>query len=157
MAPPSSPRSRVEVLARLRSWPALAVLVGWTLVLWFSRLRNVLGNDELTGWGVGWRAGVVAVFVGLALAATTGRLVDALVWWTVGFWLVRYRVNLVYAARTIEQEFPELHNDLVNAVLVRPQGNDSRADLIARSLDHRAARQLTSLPADGVIDKQHLV
>lgn len=89
MAPPSSPRSRVEVLARLRSWPALAVLVGWTLVLWLSRLRNVLGNDELTGWGVGWRAGVVAVFVGLALAATTGRLVDALVWWTVGFWLVR--------------------------------------------------------------------
>ena len=53
MAPPSSPRSRVEVLARLRSWPALAVLVGWTLVLWFSRLRNVLGGDELTGWGLG--------------------------------------------------------------------------------------------------------
>ncbi len=89
MAPPSSPRSRVEVLARLRSWPALAVLVGWTLVLWFSRLRNVLGNDELTGWGVGWRVCVVAVFVGLSLAATTGRLVGALVWWTVGFWLVR--------------------------------------------------------------------
>ena len=89
MSSPSSPRSRVEVLARLRSWPALAVLVGWTLVLWFSRLRNVLGNDELTGWGVGWRAGVVVVFVGLALAATTGRLVGALVWWTVGFWLVR--------------------------------------------------------------------
>ena len=39
--------------------------------------------------GVGWRAGVVVVFVGLALAATTGRLVGALVWWTVGFWLVR--------------------------------------------------------------------
>ena len=71
--------------------------------------------------------------------------------------LLRYRVNLVYAARTIEQEFPELHNDLVNAVLVRPQGNDPRADFIARSLDHRAARQLTSVPVDGVIDKQHLV
>lgn len=89
MAPPSSPRSRVEVLARLRSWPALAVLVGWTLVLWLSRLRNVLGNDELNGWGVGWRVGVVVVFVGLALAATTGRLVGALACWTVGFWLAR--------------------------------------------------------------------
>ena len=33
--------------------------------------------------------------------------------------LVRYRVNLVYAARAIEREHPELHNDLVNTVLVK--------------------------------------
>ena len=57
-------------------------------MLWFSRLRNVLGNDELTGWGLGGVPEFVVVFVGLALAATTGRLVGALVWWTVGFWLV---------------------------------------------------------------------
>ncbi|MFM8709529.1 MAG: hypothetical protein ACKOHK_15975, partial [Planctomycetia bacterium] len=48
---------------------------------------------------------------GLAmLAAAAGR-------WILP--LVRYRVNLVYAARTIEHEHPELHNDLVNAVLVK--------------------------------------
>ncbi len=103
-----------------------------------------------------WLAGGMPVWLrwtwllaGLAgAAAATAR-------WLVP--LLRYRVNLVYAARTIEREFPELHNDLVNAVLVQPQGNDSRADRIARFLDHRVARQLKSLPAEGVIDKQHLV
>ena len=77
------------IIARLRAWPALAVLVGWTLFLWSSRLRNVLGNDDLDGWGVTWRVAVVVVFVVLALAAATGRGVGVLVWWTVGYWLVR--------------------------------------------------------------------
>lgn len=77
------------VVARLRAWPALAVLVGWTVFLWGSRLRNVLGNDELDDWGVTWRVAVVAVFVVLAVAAATGRAVGLLVWWTIGFWLVR--------------------------------------------------------------------
>jgi len=75
-------------------------------------------------------------------------------------WLVplfRYRVNLLYAARSIEREFPELHNDLVNAVLVRPGESDPHGALITRSLEQRAARQLTSVPADGVFDKHHLV
>jgi hypothetical protein len=54
-----------------------------------SRLRNVLGNDELDDWGVTWRVGVVVIFVALAALAVTGRAIPALVWWTVGFWLVR--------------------------------------------------------------------
>ncbi len=54
-----------------------------------SRLRNVLGNDELSDTGVAWRVGVVIVFVGLAGLAATGRAIAVLVWWTVGFWLVR--------------------------------------------------------------------
>ena len=46
--------------------------------------------------------------------------------------ILRYRVNVLYAARTIELEFPELHNDLVNAVLVNPDGSDPHKDLITR-------------------------
>lgn len=82
-----------SLLARLRSWPALTVLVGWSVFLWISRLRNVLDNDELSDWGVIWRVGVVVVFVVLAILAwmrrTTTWAVPVLVWWTIGFWLVR--------------------------------------------------------------------
>ena len=77
------------MLGRLRAWPALAVLVGWTCFLWVSRLRNVVGNDELSDAGVAWRVGVVVVFVALAALAVAGRAVPVLVWWTVGFWVVR--------------------------------------------------------------------
>lgn len=76
------------MLRRLPTRPVLA-LVAWSVFLWLSRLRNVLGNDDLTGWGTAWRVIVVAVFVGLAIAAWTGRLVTVLVVWTVAFWVVR--------------------------------------------------------------------
>ena len=71
--------------------------------------------------------------------------------------VLRYRVNVLYAARSIEREFPELHNDLVNAVLVNPDGTDPHKDLITRSLDKRAGRQMTNIPVDAVFDQQHLV
>ena len=73
---------------RLPALPLLA-MIGWTLFLWTSRLRNVLGNDELSAWGTTWRIGVVVVFVVLALLAATGRLVDLFVGWTIGYWVVR--------------------------------------------------------------------
>ena len=47
------------------------------------------------------------------LATGVGVAVAAAVRWIVP--LVRYRVNLVFAARAIERDHPELHNDLVNA------------------------------------------
>ena len=84
--------TRTGVIGRLRAWPALAVLVGWTVFLWVSRLRNVLGNDELSDAGVAWRVAVVVVFVALAalVAVEAGPwAIPLLVWWTVGFWLVR--------------------------------------------------------------------
>ncbi len=67
----------------------LLTMVGWTLLLWISRLRNVLGNDELSAWGMSWRVGVVVVFVALALLAATSRLVGLFVGWTMGSWVVR--------------------------------------------------------------------
>lgn len=80
-------------------WPRpLWALVGWSWFLWASRLRNVLGNDDLDSWDTTWRFGVVVLFVVLALIAFIGERKDSgwkaqavgvLVWWTVGYWLVR--------------------------------------------------------------------
>ena len=77
-------------------------------------------------------------------------LVAAAIRWLVP--LVRYRVNLVYAARAIEREHPELHNDLVNTVLVKahPESNPAK---VVRSLERRTAKQLADVPVEAVIDR----
>ena len=82
--------------------------------------------------------------VGLAL------LVAAAVRWVLP--LVRYRVNLVYAARVLEQEHPDLHNDVVNAVLARAHA-DETTPLVVKSLRRRAAKQLSGMSGDGAIDR----
>jgi hypothetical protein len=84
------------------------------------------------------------------LTAGLAALVAAAVRWIVP--LIRYRVNLVYAARAIERDNPELHNDLVNAVLVQARP-DATAPRVARSIERRAAKRLAELPAEGVIDR----
>jgi hypothetical protein len=84
------------------------------------------------------------------LAVGLAALVAAMVRWIVP--LVRYRVNLVYAARAIERDNPDLHNDIVNAVLVKARP-DAAAPRVARSIERRAARQLAEVPAEGVIDR----
>jgi hypothetical protein len=66
--------------------------------------------------------------------------------------LLWYRVNLVYAARVIEKEHPDLHNDLVNAVLVKAHP-ESSPPMVVRSLERRAARQLSGVPAEGMVDR----
>lgn len=71
------------------------VLIGWTVVLWISRLRNVLTDDDLTDTGRAVRVGVVALFVALALVAALGlrrgrpQALVVLIVWTVGYWLIR--------------------------------------------------------------------
>ena len=123
---------------------------------------------------------VTTFLLGLAVAAVAwlvgGVLVEhwlvpcglpawaRLVWFTlgvvasvlaVGWWLgplFLYRVNLVYAARAIERDHPELHNDLVNAVLVRERSGDS-AEAVVKSLRRRAARRLSRVPYEGVVDR----
>ena len=84
-------------LARIQSTmtPWLWALIGWTLFLWLSRLRNVANNDELSASGQVVRIGVVVVFLALAAGAAIGmrrgRLMPAVVFvtWTIGYWLVR--------------------------------------------------------------------
>ena len=85
-------RSVLIVLDRLRAWPAFTVLIGWTLFLWASRTRNVVSNDALSAWGTTWRLGVVVVFVagrGRCRRSARNRVLPVLVWWTIGYWLVR--------------------------------------------------------------------
>jgi len=140
-------------LAETRADYKSVALAGFTLGIAVVALAWLGVGILLEHW---WLVGGMPVWLRWAwLLAGLAGATAATVRWLVP--LLRYRVNLVYAARTIEQEFPELHNDLVNAVLVRPRGGDPRADLIARSLDRRAAQQLTNVPVEGVIDKQHLV
>jgi hypothetical protein len=84
------------------------------------------------------------------LVTGLAALVAAIIRWVVP--LVRYRVNLVYAARAIEREHPELHNDLVNTVLVKAHPEAS-PPMVVRSLERRTAKRLSDLPAEGVIDR----
>ena len=84
--------------------------VGWIVV--GVLVEHWLVPGGLPAWGR-W------VWFGIGIMAA----VAALVRWIVP--LLRYRVNLVYAARAIEREHPELHNDLVNAVLVKEQAGES--------------------------------
>lgn len=75
--------------------PAALFLTGWTVFLWVSRLRNVVTNDELSDAGRNWRIAVVAIFVGLGIAATIGMfrrslvLLRVLVMWSIGYWIIR--------------------------------------------------------------------
>ena len=75
-------------------------MIAWTLFLWISRLRNVLGNDELTSNGRAIRIGVVVIFVVLALAAAASvlrrlpanvgsKVINFFLLWTFGYWLIR--------------------------------------------------------------------
>jgi hypothetical protein len=84
------------------------------------------------------------------LAVGLAALVAATIRWIVP--LLRYRVNLVYAARAIERDNPDLHNDLVNAVLVKARP-DAAPPRVARSIERRAAKRLAEVPAEGVIDR----
>ncbi len=84
------------------------------------------------------------------LAAGLVVLAAAVVRWVVP--LLRYRVNLVYAARMLEQEHPELHNDVVNAVLAQAHA-DETTPLVVKSLRRRAARQLAGVSGDGAVDR----
>jgi len=71
------------------------LLIGFTVVLWLSRLRNVVTDDDLTTNGRAVRVGVVVLFVVLAVVAAVGlgRSKLAGLWvlivWTVGYWLIR--------------------------------------------------------------------
>lgn len=90
-----------QLLSRVQ-W--IWVLIGWTLFLWLSRLRNVVSNDELTSSGRAIRIGVVVIFVVLAgltavavrqlrkaptSAGWQSKMIGLFVAWTAGYWLIR--------------------------------------------------------------------
>ena len=76
----------------------IAWLVAWTLFVWVTRTRNILGDDELSTAAAAWRLAVSVLFVALAagvvVARRTGQpdpgaALAVFVVWTIGYWLVR--------------------------------------------------------------------
>ncbi len=80
----------------------LWVAVAWTAVVWVGRIRNVVGDDDLSGGARIWRIVVAVVFLVLAALLSTvalgrwhrrplgsTRLVAIFCLWTIVFWAVR--------------------------------------------------------------------
>ena len=80
----------------------LWLTVAWTAVVWVGRIRNVVGDDELTAGARTWRLVVAIVFLVLAALVATlplglwhrrplgsTRLVAVFCLWTIVFWTVR--------------------------------------------------------------------
>lgn len=79
--------------------------------------------------------------------------------WAVSRWflpLLRHRINLVYAARAIEQGHPDLHNDLINTVLLQ-EHSEGIPETITRSLKKRTALGVAQQPADVLADRSQLL
>ena len=78
--------------------PATAALVGWTFLVWTTRIRNIWTDDALTTgeqWG---RTALAGSFTLLAVVVLAGRwqratwpapAVQALAAWTTVVWIVR--------------------------------------------------------------------
>lgn len=89
-------RSAAELARTSARW-WIAPLVIWTLLLWSSRIRNVLADDDLTAFGTTWRVGAAVVFLVLGLLVASwlwrgrpGALVlGVMAGWTVVYWLIR--------------------------------------------------------------------
>ncbi|MEC9449074.1 MAG: hypothetical protein VX857_01955 [Actinomycetota bacterium] len=80
----------------------LWLTVAWTAVVWVGRIRNVVGDDELTAGARTWRLIVAIAFLVLAALVATlplglwhrrplgsTRLVAVFCLWTIVFWTVR--------------------------------------------------------------------
>lgn len=66
-------------------------LVAWTVLVWVTRIDNVVGDDELSTRGATWRIGVAVLFLvgAAAVLVSRQRVLTAFASWTCGYWLVR--------------------------------------------------------------------
>ena len=103
---------------RANKWRIVPLLT-WTFVVWISRTRNVLTNEDLEFIGVAWRLGAAGIFLALA-AAVSGQLISGhqgvqpLKWlaaWSIGFWLIRGTGILIDSNWTFE--FKAVHSALM--------------------------------------------
>lgn len=53
----------------------LLALAGWTFFVWFQRIGNVLGDDDLAGFDRTWRLVVAVAFVAVAITLVVGVMV----------------------------------------------------------------------------------
>ncbi|MEC8827862.1 MAG: hypothetical protein VX832_03550 [Actinomycetota bacterium] len=103
---------------RANKWRIVPLLT-WTFVVWISRTRNVLTNQDLVFIGVAWRLGAAGIFLALA-AAVSGQLISGhqgvqpLKWlatWSIGFWLIRGTGILIDSNWSFE--FKAVHSALM--------------------------------------------
>ena len=82
----------------LRRHPVTVALVGWSLLVWTTRIRNIWTDDELSTAGQLGRTALALSFTVLAVAAGVAvlrrsawrdRAVRLLAGWTIGVWVVR--------------------------------------------------------------------
>lgn len=129
----------VEVFAGLLTW--LAATLGYLLTV-------VICDHWLVAGGLS------AATRGLALLG----LVIGSLWYgyrRIAPWMSR-RINPVYAAQAIEQSRPGLKNSLINYLLLRGERSEMPA-AVYQALEERAATDLTHVPAEGAVDRSHLV
>ncbi len=67
-----------------------------------------------------------------------------------------HRVNPLYAAQTIEQNKPSVRNSLINFLLLRNE-RDQVPRAVYQALEYRAAGDLTTIPADTVVDRINVI
>jgi hypothetical protein len=81
-----------------RRLPATIALCVWSVLVWTTRIVNIVGDDDLTGAEKLGRTLLALSFTGLALAVghalyhrTTWRssIVRSLAVWTIGIWAIR--------------------------------------------------------------------
>lgn len=111
-------------------------------------LLVVLIDHWVAPGGLSPTARLVA-FLGLALGSV------GLFAWRVAP-IIGRRVNVVYAAHSIEQTQPSLKNSLVNFLLLRRE-KEHLAGAIYQAIEQRAARDLNDAPVEDAVDRSHLV
>ncbi len=75
--------------------PVLGLVV-WTFVVWLGRIRNIIGDDTLSGSRFAWSLGVAVTFCALAAAALAARgaaesrlPARLLAFVSIGYWMIR--------------------------------------------------------------------
>lgn len=111
-----------------------------------SYILTVIMLDQILVLSTGARLGLLLVF----LAATVAYLVYAVV-------LPAFRrINLLYAARTVEVVDPSTKNSLINWLQLRHRPEEV-SEPILRVIEHRAARDISRIDLQDAIHSRHLV
>ena len=142
----------VEQLSRTQTYVKAVDLSVGLLKLFVVGLAYLLLVSILDHWvihgGLGFWGRMIA-FAGL-LAGAAVYLVRAVVPY------LRYRINPVYAARTIEEAEPSLKNSLVNFLLLR-QDHRGVPEVVFQGLREEAATKLSHLPVETAVDRSSLI
>ncbi|MDA7951717.1 MAG: hypothetical protein MPJ24_09545, partial [Pirellulaceae bacterium] len=100
------------------------------------------------------RIGTVGRYIALL-----GLIVGSMCWvWFFVYPLLRYRLNLLYVAQTIERGEPWLKNRLMNFWLFRREQKDHRlSKAIYQTVEHEAATGLSKVSVEEAIDRSYLI